>query len=91
MSFDGRHYALTKHTLYPTPVQRPRPPILIGGNGPRLLALAATEADIVALSALDEIADQLVAHRARWGISYWVVFESAVDAFAPVVARLAGI
>jgi hypothetical protein len=45
----------------------------------------------VLLGSLDEIADQLVAHRGRWGISYWVVFESAVDAFAPVVARLAGI
>jgi alkanesulfonate monooxygenase SsuD/methylene tetrahydromethanopterin reductase-like flavin-dependent oxidoreductase (luciferase family) len=28
-------------------VQRPHPPIIIGGNGPRLLALAAQEADTV--------------------------------------------
>lgn len=33
---------------YPAVVQQPRPPILIAGAGPRLLALAAHEADIVA-------------------------------------------
>jgi hypothetical protein len=56
---------------------------------------ALSEEDILAspftlLGSPDEMAAQLVAHRARWGISYWVVFESAVAAFAPVVARLAG-
>ena len=30
------------------------------------------------------------AHRARWGVSYFVVFEPAVEAFAPLVARLTG-
>src|SRR5918994_1585405 len=34
------------------PSQPPHPPILIGGNGPRLLTLAATEADIVGLSGI---------------------------------------
>ena len=172
VSFDGRHYAVTKHTLYPPPVQRPRPPILIGGNGPRLRALAAAEADIVGFSgitfahggtapelsgfraaavddkvqglradagarldalelngllqrvvvttdrrgraeelarrwtalsvddilaspfvllgSIEEIAAQLVERRARWGISYWVVFEDVVETFAPIVERLAG-
>ncbi|HEX5417819.1 MAG TPA: TIGR03621 family F420-dependent LLM class oxidoreductase [Chloroflexota bacterium] len=33
---------------YPRPVQQPHPPILIAGAGPRLLGLAAREADIVA-------------------------------------------
>ena len=33
----------------PRPVQRPRPPLLIGGGGPRILALAAREADIVGI------------------------------------------
>jgi probable F420-dependent oxidoreductase len=48
----GRHYHVTGHTIAPLPVQRPHPPILIGGNGPSLLALAAREADIVGLSGL---------------------------------------
>jgi probable F420-dependent oxidoreductase len=153
-------------------VQRPHPPLLVGGNGRRLLALAAREADIVGFSgitfreggtasdlagwkaaavderirlvcetagarydrlelnalvqrvvvtdnrrqAADELArrwsqltpedllespyvligtvDQLVEdlrlRRERWGISYYVIFESYFEAFAPVVAQLAG-
>ncbi|MEV5596143.1 LLM class F420-dependent oxidoreductase [Streptomyces sp. NPDC052496] len=34
----------------PKPAQQPRPPLLIGGNGPRMLRLAARHADIVALT-----------------------------------------
>src|SRR5216684_9005890 len=52
VSFAGRHYRVTGHTIAPLPVQRPHPPILIGGNGPRLLTLAAREADIVGLSGI---------------------------------------
>jgi probable F420-dependent oxidoreductase len=172
VTFTGRHYEVTKHTIFPRPAQRPRPPILIGGNGPQLLTLAAREADIVGLSGItftqggvgrdfsgfraagvderlrlvrevagvrherlelsaliqrvivttdrrgtaaelarrwselsvdeilespfvllgttNEIVDQLVARRLRWGISYYVVFDDAVDAFAPIVDRLRG-
>jgi len=52
VTFAGRHYRVTGHSIAPLPVQRPHPPILIGGNGPRLLALAAREADIVGLSGI---------------------------------------
>jgi probable F420-dependent oxidoreductase len=52
VTFAGRHYRVTGHTIAPLPVQKPHPPILIGGNGPRLLALAAREADIVGLSGI---------------------------------------
>jgi probable F420-dependent oxidoreductase len=52
VTFAGRHYHVTGHTIAPLPVQRPHPPILIGGNGRLLLALAAQEADIVGLSGL---------------------------------------
>lgn len=48
-SAPGPHYAVAEATIAPAPVQRPHPPILIAGSGPRLLALAAREADIVAL------------------------------------------
>jgi len=44
VTFAGRHYHVTDHTIAPLPVQRPHPPILIGGNGRHLLALAAREA-----------------------------------------------
>jgi probable F420-dependent oxidoreductase len=48
----GRYYRVSGHRIHPLPVQRPHPPILIGGNGRRLLTLAAKEADIVGLSGI---------------------------------------
>lgn len=39
---------------------------------------------------VDEICDELVARRDRWGLSYHVFQEDAIEAMAPVVARLAG-
>jgi F420-dependent oxidoreductase-like protein len=45
-SFDGSHYALTDSPALPKPAQRPRPPILVGGHGPRRTPrLAARFAD----------------------------------------------
>ena len=38
------------HDSLPKPVQTPRPPILIGGGGPRVLTIAAREADIVGIN-----------------------------------------
>jgi probable F420-dependent oxidoreductase len=172
VTFAGRHYRVTAHKIYPRPVQRPHPPILIGGNAPRLLTLAAQEADIVGLTGIifrrggvepdvsawkvravdervqlvrdvagsrferlelnalvqrvivtddrrqaaeelakrwtqlspeeilqspyallgtvDELVEDLMMRRKRWGISYCVVHEPYLDAFAPVVVRLAG-
>jgi probable F420-dependent oxidoreductase len=52
VTFSGRHYRVTGHAIAPIPTQKPHPPILIGGNGPLLLALAAREADIVGLSGI---------------------------------------
>jgi probable F420-dependent oxidoreductase len=45
----GTHYQLDGAKLFPLPVQRPHPPLLIGGGGPRMLRFAAREADIVGL------------------------------------------
>jgi len=52
VTFAGQHYRVTGHTIHPRPVQRPHPPIIIGGNGPQLLALAAKEADIVGFTGI---------------------------------------
>lgn len=170
LSFTGRHYTVRDLPGQPRPVQRPRPPILVGGGGRRVLSLGAREADIVGLNAnlasgsvdaramasataeataekvawiraaaadrlhrlelnirvyqtvvtgdreaaartlaaatsltlaqvldsphllvgtTDQIADDLVRRRERYGISYLVVTGDALEAFAPVVARLA--
>jgi alkanesulfonate monooxygenase SsuD/methylene tetrahydromethanopterin reductase-like flavin-dependent oxidoreductase (luciferase family) len=45
-SFDGEHYQLADSPGLPKPAQRPRPPVLLGGNGPhRTPRLAAKFAD----------------------------------------------
>jgi probable F420-dependent oxidoreductase len=172
VTFAGRHYQVTGHGLNPLPVQKPRPPILIGGNGRRLLTLAAREADIVGLSGItfreggaappdlaawrvsgvderlrliretagddryarlevnvlvqqvivtenrraaaeemssrwaqlspdeflqspfvligtvEQIVEDLHARRERWGFSSYVMFDSDMDAFAPILARV---
>jgi F420-dependent oxidoreductase-like protein len=45
-SYDGRYYQLLDSPALPRPVQQPRPPVIIGGKGPRRTpALAARYAD----------------------------------------------
>jgi probable F420-dependent oxidoreductase len=170
VTFAGRHYTIADLEGRPTPVQRPHPPIAIGGGGRRTLSLAAREASIVglvprarrdgsgldlndlsdaatreklewvraaagerfdsleintliqavavadqrmaaadqlasrfkvardvvletvyvALGTIEEICETLRQRRERYGVSYLTVFERDMEAFAPVVARLAG-
>ncbi len=170
-SFTGAHYKITDYVSAPLPVQRPCPPILIGGGGPRVLKLAAQLADIVGINpsmkdgtvnaetithmtadavaekikivqtaassrmqdielnirtflvnirdSADEaingtanmlkvdpkmvadspfalmgppakIAEDLIARRERWGLSYIIVGGEDVNSFAPVIKILAG-
>lgn len=49
-SFAGAHYTIRDHDAQPKPVQRPHPPILVGGGGRRVLELAGREADSVSLA-----------------------------------------
>ncbi len=170
-SFAGEHYTITEHDALPKPIQQPRPPILVGGGGKRVLSIAARHADIVGINAtltagavgpgaiesmtaeaVDEkvaivreaagdrfgdiemnvrvflvtiaddaaaaaqgvsdlfgvdrsmieqspfalvgppskLIDDLRERRERWGFSYVIVGPDEMDAFAPVVAELAG-
>jgi probable F420-dependent oxidoreductase len=171
-SYQGTHYRIAGLDGLPKPVQTPTPPLLIGGGGPRVLALAGREADIVGLNpairsgrvdaaaardggadvtdrklawvreaagarydgieltmliylavvtddragtisataplfglepgglehfphawvgTIDQIAEDLVARRERWDVSYLVVQGAdTMRAMAPLVARLAG-
>jgi len=49
-NFHGEHYEVLGHTLTPRPVQRPGPPLIIGGGGRRVLSFAARHADIVSIN-----------------------------------------
>jgi len=170
-TFSGEHYQVKGIEGSPRPVQKPHPPILLGGGGRRMLRLAAREADIVnvnfdlregqvnrdlvrtglaeatdeklrwireaasdrldsielsvtiflanitddresvatvmaagvgaepkdilamphfLIGTVDEVVDDLQRRRERYGISYVIVPGEADEAFAPVVARLAG-
>ncbi len=59
-SFDGTYYSLSGSPALPKPVQRPRPPVLIGGAGqrqtPRLAAAFADEYNIPFASIPDSTA-----------------------------------
>ncbi len=48
-TFEGKHYQVRGLQGSPRPRQGPRPPIVVGGGGPRMLALAAKHADIISL------------------------------------------
>jgi len=174
VDFAGQYYTITGLEGFPKPVQRPHPPLHIGGGGHRLLSVAAREADIIGflprarpdgqgqditdatpqaleqkiiwvreaagarfadlelgilvaqvlttedreqaahliastlargykvstdvilqapyllLGTVDQICEDLLARRERYGISYISVFEQSLEPLAPVVARLAG-
>ena len=49
-SFTGEFYAVDGLRLPPVPVQKPHPPIVIGGGSRKILSLAAREADIVGIT-----------------------------------------
>src|SRR5919198_2590808 len=44
-SYSGRHYHADDALVLPGPVQRPRPPLWVGGSGDRLLGVVARAAD----------------------------------------------
>lgn len=49
VTVEGDHYTIRDYEGHPKPVQTPYPPLHIGAGGPRMLRLAAREADIVGL------------------------------------------
>ena len=49
VNFAGDYYKVTNLKAFPRPVQRPHPPIFIGGGGKRMLSLAGREAGIIGL------------------------------------------
>jgi probable F420-dependent oxidoreductase len=54
VTFEGRYYRVQGHRCFPMPVQQPVP-LLIGGNGRRLLATAGRLADIVGFTGFSQV------------------------------------
>jgi probable F420-dependent oxidoreductase len=50
VDFQGRYYRAKGLADLPRPLQRPHPPFLLGGGSPKLLRLAAREAQIVGIA-----------------------------------------
>jgi probable F420-dependent oxidoreductase len=75
-SFSGRHYALRDAPGLPRPVQRPHPPILVGGGSRRVLSLGAKEADIVGLNP----------NLASGSVNAWAMASATAEATAEKVA-----
>ena len=173
LTFAGRHYAIDALSGFPKPVQRPHPPILVGGGSPRILRLAGRLADTVGIltasvatgvqvddpaerlatrtleklawvregagarfdelelslviaplvtddrglraealirerrwtgvtaddvlampsifiGSVEQIVEAMLVRRTQYGFSYYVIADRQLDAFGPVVARLAG-
>jgi alkanesulfonate monooxygenase SsuD/methylene tetrahydromethanopterin reductase-like flavin-dependent oxidoreductase (luciferase family) len=44
-TYEGHYYQIKGTVINPLPIQKPRPPLMIGGNGPRMLKIAAEYAD----------------------------------------------
>lgn len=79
VSAAGRHYQLNRHRLFP-----PRhPTLLVGGNGDRVLRLAATHADIVGFTGLGQTRADGQHHEPEWA---W----EQIDAKVALVRDAAG-
>ncbi len=67
--YHGEHYQIAGYDGHPKPYTEGGPPVIIGGGGPRMLGVAAEQADIVAITAnlgagevgTDAIADSMPA------------------------------
>ncbi len=77
VAYDGRYYQLNGLEGLPKPMQRPRPPLLVGGGGRRILELAGRTADIVGINArlaadvdprtaVDDMSPAKVAEKLAW-------------------------
>ena len=89
--FEGRHYQLAETICVPGPIQRPHPPILVGGGGERkTLRLVARYADAcnVFATSPDDVAhklDVLRAHCQAEGREYDRIFKTVL-VVQPVLA-----
>lgn len=77
----GAHYRLDRARIAPLPVQQPHPRIMLGGGGPRMLRLAAREAQVVSFVPQFSVAGRPMIRAAG---------EAALADRAAIVRRAAG-
>lgn len=77
----GPHYATLDAEISPQPVQQPLP-ILVAASGKQMLALAAREADIIALGVPPDASEASVVERIDW------IREAAGERFAQLELNL---
>lgn len=92
-SYKGEHYTIDGLEGTPKPVQKPHPPFLIGGGGPRMLRLAGRLADIVGINPnlaagaiTSDVAQDATAERFDEKVGW--VREGAGDRFADLELQL---
>ena len=76
VTFSGTYYQVNDLQGLPKPVQKPYPPLYIGGGGKRILSIAAREADIVGFTAIlkpggvgfvmTDVTEQATAQKVAW-------------------------
>jgi alkanesulfonate monooxygenase SsuD/methylene tetrahydromethanopterin reductase-like flavin-dependent oxidoreductase (luciferase family) len=54
-SFDGKYYSVTDARCDPKPLQKPRPPVWVGGHGPRVITTAVRYADTLLSGGNEEV------------------------------------
>jgi probable F420-dependent oxidoreductase len=82
---EGRHVRLHGHFVVPRPRQGPRLPLLVGGNGDRVLALGAELADIVSFTGFspDRDGTNVPTHFSRAGLADRVGLVRRLSAHRP--------
>lgn len=80
-TFEGEHYRVHNLVGAPDPVQRPHPPIILGGGARRTLSLAAREANIVSVN---------IKTTAEGGLDFSSVSAAAADQKLEWVRQAAG-
>jgi len=86
--FEGKHFSVKGLIPFPRPVQRPQPPIMIAGAGPRLMRFAAREADIINIAPRPPIVGPTAAGSMGYGMTMAdevaLIKEAAGDRYADI-------